>query len=309
MVEHDAVASLLVRMEQSSLRLASAAREFARAGVPVFPIVPGGKRPMTSRGFLDASTDLRVVDRWWHRAPSANLAIPTGAASGVVVVDVDVHHVDGRYAFRRAQADGLANGWMFLVATPSGGTHAYYPATPGEIQPCWQAARAGIDFRGDGGYILIPPSALNAKDATANRRYHVAAARQGPASTIDAQHLRDVVDPHPAPRAHMLRPHPGPDAERLAAWVAQRSEGERNHGLFWAACRLAEGGIPLDSATEVLGPAASTIGLSEREITTTIRSAYRTVHGQPSARAPASNPPSVETSRSALQPVTLRGLS
>ena len=65
---------------------------------------------------------------------------------------------------------------------------------------------------------------------------------------------------------------------RLAAWVAARGEGERNRGLFWAACRLAENGLPPSDAFDVLTAAAGHAGLAEREIVATVRSAYRTVH-------------------------------
>ena len=71
------------------------------------------------------------------------------------------------------------------------------------------------------------------------------------------------------------------DVSRLTAWVAARSEGERNRGLFWAACRLAENSIPAPEALEVLAAAASEAGLREREITATVRSAYRTVQPRP----------------------------
>ena len=71
----------------------------------------------------------------------------------------------------------------------------------------------------------------------------------------------------------------------LAGWVAGRGEGERNRGLFWAACRLAEAGTPPDATLEALGPAAEHAGLGSREIMATIRSAYRTTH--PTRRATA----------------------
>jgi hypothetical protein len=75
---------------------AVAARQLAGAGVPVFAGVPGGKQPLPgSRGFLDATTEPSHIDNWWRRVPKANLAIPTGRASGLVVVDVDVHGVNG----------------------------------------------------------------------------------------------------------------------------------------------------------------------------------------------------------------------
>ena len=75
-----------------------------------------------------------------------------------------------------------------------------------------------------------------------------------------------------------------------AAWVAGRGEGERNRGLFWAACRLAENGTPSTDALDALGPAAAQAGLSEREITTTVRSAYRATQPTPAPRPSADGP-------------------
>lgn len=65
---------------------------------------------------------------------------------------------------------------------------------------------------------------------------------------------------------------------RLAAWVAGLGEGERNRGLFWAACRAAEHDIAPATAVDALGAAAAQAGLGPREIAATIRSAYRTTH-------------------------------
>ena len=75
------------------------------------------------------------------------------------------------------------------------------------------------------------------------------------------------------------------DAGRLAGWVAALREGERNRGLFWAACRLAEAGASPASALDVLGPAAEHIGLPPREVFVTIRSAYRATGTAPTRAA------------------------
>src|SRR5690606_5221666 len=197
MTAHDALASVMARVaEQWSA--AVAARELAGAGVPVFPVIPGGKRPLTEHGFHDATTDVARVESWWRVSPAANIGVPTGAASGMVVVDVDVHGpVDGHDAMGRARQAGLVDGWLLLVATPSGGTHAYYPATPGVQQRSWQAAQAGIDFRGDGGYIVVPPSVVDLGGATAP--YRVRQVNPGPASAIDAEGLRNFLAPRPLP--------------------------------------------------------------------------------------------------------------
>src|SRR3954451_4211196 len=71
--------------------LAGAALRFANLGIPVFPCVPGGKQPLTPNGFHGATSEAASVRRWWKRNPHANIGLPTGARTGVVVVDVDVH--------------------------------------------------------------------------------------------------------------------------------------------------------------------------------------------------------------------------
>lgn len=277
--------------------LGRVAGDLASAGVPVFPCVPGQKRPLTARGFHDATTDLAQITQWWTRWPDANLGLPTGAVSGVVVVDVDVReHVDGRESMRRALNAGRAGVPVFTVVSPSGGRHGYYPATPDVVQRSWQAARAGVDFRGDGGYIVIPPS------HTAAGSYRLATVRQGAAAGIDSEALRDFLDPRPAlkPRAAdrgMAQSEPGVVVSRLAAWVAGLGEGERNRGLFWAACRAAEHDIAPATAVDVLGAAAAEAGLGPREIAATVRSAYRTTHPTASTSSRPAGPASVSPVR------------
>ncbi|WP_202863044.1 bifunctional DNA primase/polymerase [Ornithinimicrobium murale] len=279
MVAPDVLTGVLAQVSDA-WPLSAAAREYAAVGVPVFPCMPGGKRPLTEHGFHDATTDTEVVAAWWRQHPQANIGVPTGATSGVVVVDVDVHSpVNGFDAFGRAHEAGLVDGWQLLVSTPSGGMHAYYPAMPGGEQRSWQAARAGIDFRGDGGYIIVPPSAVTGERGRAS--YRVRRIGSGRAASLDAERLRDFLDPRPTPAPRPAGQVHEVSAERLAAWVAGRAEGERNRGLFWAACRLAENNTPQADTYAALAPAAEHAGLTAREVSATIRSAYRTTHPAP----------------------------
>ncbi|MBW1640029.1 DNA primase [Microbacterium resistens] len=275
------VASVLASL--SVLPLPQAAMRLAEAGVPVIPCVPGEKRPLTRHGFHEASVDLAQVVTWWHRWPSANIGIPTGTVSGVDVVDVD-RKPDGNGfdAFSRARRAGLVGGWVAVVRTPSGGAHFYHPADTDRPQPSWQAATARIDFRGTGGYVIVPPSTVTTARGPAV--YSLTAGGDREPRPVDATALRDFLDPRPEPVAHRRRaPMHSADARRLADWVGMRAEGERNRGLFWASCRLAEAGLSLPEMVDALAPAGERVGLPPREVVTTISSAYRSTHVQPEA--------------------------
>ncbi|HXH78397.1 bifunctional DNA primase/polymerase [Nocardioides sp.] len=267
--------------------LAAAALRYANLGIPVFPCVPGAKQPLTPNGFHDAATDPKAVQQWWHRTPEANIGLPTGAATGVLVVDVDVHEAGSGYgAFEQARTRGLAESWAWLVRTPSGGLHAYYPPTS-DKQPCWQSPRSHIDFRGDGGYVIAPPSRIEIGGAPT--AYEVIAVANHAPTPLDAARLRRFLDP---PR-RMPQPH-GPATEigtspaRLAAWVARLPEGNRNGGLFWAACEAAKGRHPIEVAMATIGTGAKQAGLPESEIESTICSAYRIASRTPAVSRPGS---------------------
>jgi hypothetical protein len=245
---------------------------YAAAGWPVFPIRPndrtcsGGrececKAPLTRNGFKDATTDETVIRSWWRKWPLANVAIATGEP-GPDVLDVDVAaEGSGWAAFNRLKRAGLLTGARMLVRTPRGGLHVYFQGTG---QGCGSLTRAGhfIDFKTSGGYVLAPPSTVHGNP------YELLDQRDA-TGRLDWQAARQMLDP---PR-HAL-PHNGTagDIGRLAEWVAVQPEGNRNAGLYWAACRAVENG--LDPSALVL--AAVTAGLSEPEAHRTIDSARRT---------------------------------
>lgn len=283
MSEHTAFTRAVAGMNASWTTTAAAER-FAAFGVPVFPCVPGGKRPLTEHSFHDATTDPSQVAAWWGKTPGANIGIPTGSIAGVDVVDVDVHAANGYQAMQRADRAGLVGGWEVIAQSPSGGMHAYYPAADVR-QGSWAVGSAGVDFRGDGGYIIAPPSRRPIDGYP--QLYRVEQISRQPGQPLNAGGLREFLDPRPAmPRPSTPREFEADrDVDRLAAWVARRPEGERNHGLFWAACTMAEHDITPGDALTVLTDAAGHAGLSAREVAQTVRSAYRTVHGTPTTSA------------------------
>src|SRR3954453_13399470 len=155
----------LVTALSGAADLATASMMLAHHDVPVFPCAPGGKQPLTAHGFHDATTDVAIVHEWWRRWPDANLGIPTGTPSGVDVVDVGVHTAgSGFAAFERARGAGFADRWAWLVRTPSGGIIASFLRRTAEEQRSWQVPTQHVDFRGDGGYIVAPPSRVTLTD-------------------------------------------------------------------------------------------------------------------------------------------------
>ena len=256
--------------------LPRAALLLADGGIPVFPCQPAGKRPLTEHGFRDATSRAAQVRCWWERFPEANIGVPTGPASGLDVIDVDVRtQGSGFVALEQATKDGLGDGWAMAVSTPSGGMHLYYPTDCDNPNRSWSSGSAHVDFRGMGGYVIVPPSHFRADGE--DRQYRVTRVGRSP-SPVDAGLLRNRLEPRQAQigvRQRAPASEPAGIEGRLAKWVAHRGEGDRNTGLFWAACRLAERGHNLDHTLAALAPAAQQTGLSDREITSTVKSAYR----------------------------------
>lgn len=158
----DAVQRLIVRLDAEDEAkharltapeaLAQAAAWYASQNIPVFPLQPRDKRPMPgSRGFKDATTDLEIIHEWWTTTPTANIGMPTGHMFDVI----DVDGPDGYRSLADLRDAGALPPILGKVITPRGGQHLYTPPTgDGNTTAVWP----GIDYRGAGGYVVIPPS-------------------------------------------------------------------------------------------------------------------------------------------------------
>jgi hypothetical protein len=141
-------------MSDRLMSLLEAALEYAaKELLPVFPCQPRGKDPVTKRGFYDATTNPATIRRYWRQA-DRNIGIPTGAVSGLWVFDED----PGSEDYIRQLED--KHGPLPLtrtVRTGRGGLHRWFKYT-GPIQCSIGRVAPHIDVRGDGGYVLVPPS-------------------------------------------------------------------------------------------------------------------------------------------------------
>jgi len=244
-------------------RTISQALAYARYGWPVFPCHPGGKEPATSHGFHDATTDPAMIRRWWERQPAANLAIATGLP-GPDVLDVDDRGPAGNGfgAYSTLIKAGLLDGARTVVTTPSGGLHVYFT---GSSQASGRLPQHHLDFKARGGYILAPPSQIDGSP-------YLVVSTRAPSGALDWSAASNLLTAD-QPRAFRPKRTAFPDGSRLATWVGRLSEGNRNAGLFWAACRALEANQP--GIVDDLAAASASTGLDHREIARTIASARR----------------------------------
>jgi hypothetical protein len=123
---------------------------------PVFPC-GADKAPLTAHGLHDAVADEPGVRDLFHRPGVAMIGVPTGAVSGFVAVDLDVK--EGRPGLEWLAANEHRIPRTRRHSTQSGGVHLLFAAPEGRrIRNSASKLAPGVDVRGDGGYVIVPPS-------------------------------------------------------------------------------------------------------------------------------------------------------
>ncbi|MGY4166337.1 bifunctional DNA primase/polymerase [Bradyrhizobium sp. USDA 4529] len=141
-----------------------AALHHARRGRSVFPVrrdtrVPRLSEKKTGRTW-GASSDPAAVEQMFRRYPSDDLGIVTGASSGLWVLDVDNKNgKNGSATLEALQREHCGDlRWTAIASTPSGGEHHYFAYPGRHVYTTTSKLGAGLDVRGDGGYVVAPPS-------------------------------------------------------------------------------------------------------------------------------------------------------
>lgn len=305
---------------QAPPALAQAAVRYGQAGWPVFPLheirelacscAAGadcrqpGKHLRTLNGFHDATVNPGRVGVWWTRWPTANIGVPTGRASGLVVVDLDGDA--GRASWERLLAEHGPVPETATAVTPHG-THLWYRLPSGLSVPRRIGVRERLDILGDRGYAIVPPSAIPcAKPAEQHRPGHCTgnytwtdrrSMAMVPEWVTALTHERD-----PDERRGTVTPQPVRDGDRKtygqaaidgeAARVANAAPGTRNDALNTAAWRLGRlvvgGELDPQHAAHALWEAARACGLVDddgaQQVMRTIGSGLRAGMNQPRAR-------------------------
>lgn len=250
----------------------TAALEYLARHWSVIPLLPRGKRPAIRwQTYQRARPTEQDVHAWFSRWPDANVGIVTGRVSGLVVFDVDPAH-GGEQSLAELELRYGALPHTIEAVTGGGGRHVYflYPALPVANRAGFHA---GLDFRGDGGYVVAPPSVHE------SGVYYA---------------WRDGCDPRDAPLAAMppwlvtdlrterlRRPHTAQYWRSLLREGVQ--EGERNTTVASLTGHLLWHGVDPEVAAELLlcwNAVRCNPPLSEEEVLRTVASIARLHEGE-----------------------------
>jgi hypothetical protein len=134
-----------------------AIHDYARRGWSIIPIRPEDKRPLVRwEDYQHRHADEAGVCGWFQAWPNAGIGIVTGSISGLVVLDIDVRH-GGDVSLEGFEREHGRLPTTVECRTGGGGRHLYF-AHPGGLIRNKVGLAPGVDLRGDGGYVVAPPS-------------------------------------------------------------------------------------------------------------------------------------------------------
>lgn len=210
------------------MSMKEAALSYLKQGRSVIPVAPGKKHPPLVKWeeYQKKLPTEEDILSWWTETPEANIALVTGAISGVSVIDIDGD--DGKESFLHNLQGAIPK--TLYHHTPRG---AHIIVEYEEHLKQTAGVLPGIDIRNDGGYIIAPPSVVDGKPYTVFRNRPIL-----PLSPIP-------------PMLNGTKPHKVDAlADDKPTWVAQSLQGvpeqERNHTATRLIGYFHSKGIPKD---------------------------------------------------------------
>ena len=283
-------------MAPTQVRIATAIA-LREAGAPILALE--GKIPV-EKGWTSIRVDQQTDEEVVAIAVRGNIGMPTGKASGRVVLDIDSTDVD-----RIQREMGIEHVVTQEVVTGRGGRQLHFAAPSVSLKNTVKVLHAEVDTRGEGGQVVLPGSI----HPHTGRAYEWAAGRSpadvalapvptsllklwiltqvkeapGIATVTDGDAVANVEALDPVKRAR-VKAYVLATLASIAEELSRTKEGSRNQKLFSGACRCFElansGLLDGDEVAATLTEAAKTAGLEAEEIASVLHSAAKTVSGK-----------------------------
>jgi len=223
--------------------LADTALIYATKRKNIFPVARDKKPLVAWKEFQERIPTSQEVKEWWTKWPDANIGMATGHLSGWTVIDGDTAEAVNRFQETYPEARQT----LQVQTGRDGARHFVFIHEPGIINDAGKLLGSGIDVRGEGGYVVIPPS------IHANGKSYRWLNKNKPVALPDK--LREILVSRSKDGD---QPNGEGQLERFNTPLALDGvlEGQRDGTLFSLACKLRNADVPQDWAEKLVSEAA-----------------------------------------------------
>ena len=218
---------------------------YGKHGFSIIPIQPCEKKPLIRwDSYQNQRANVDELRIWWTQWPDANVGIVTGAVSGLIVIDLDTLEAKERlkalvpdFNLAVVPRSRTGKGWQLFFKHPG----VNIPNRAGVIP--------GLDVRGDGGYVVAPPS-IHPNGKT--YKWEVAINGELPKLPLKLFNLISSSTSNDQPGYR--------ERFNTAGALAGVTEGQRDETIFRLACRLRSADVPQGMAETLVLEAARNCG-------------------------------------------------
>jgi hypothetical protein len=216
-----------------------AALAYHKRGLSVISILPHDKKPAREWKVYQNRPATEDEIEEWFSACDANVGVVTGAVSGLVVIDLDTAEAKEKLKqlspslnFSAVPRSRTGKGWQLFFQHPR------------VITPNRAGIIAGLDLRGDGGYVVAPPSIH-----PNGKQYRWEVPINGELPELPPELLTLISSPNGSESGYRER-------FNTAQALAGVSQGQRDETLFKLACKLRGADVPQEIAENLVIEAA-----------------------------------------------------
>lgn len=218
-------------------------KKYIALGWSIIPVSSKGKEPLIPWGeFQQRCANHTELETWFTKWPNMNLGVVTGAISHLVVVDAD-----GSEGLKSLVQGRLTSS---VIALTGKGKQVFYKWT----EPVGNSVKKlapGVDIRGDGGFVVVPPS-IHSNGKIYRWEKFIPA------------HLTIMPKLLPEPEVPIGKNKDLKYSEKPNSWIAEALEamknGNRDNTLFTICSRLRDDGYSEKDAFVLLSPHADRVG-------------------------------------------------